>query len=71
MTLIQDPSAIRAIAKNAKRVAVLGIKTEDAASQPAFYVPQSLAQQGVDILAPESVAARYDGRAGIETMIAE
>jgi len=50
MTLIQDPSAIRAIAKNAKRVAVLGIKTEDAASQPAFYVAQSLAQQGVEIV---------------------
>lgn len=50
MTLIQDAAAIRAIAKNAKRVAVLGIKTEDAASQPAFYVPQTLAQQGVTIV---------------------
>ncbi len=50
MTLIQDSAAIRAIAKNAKRVAVLGIKTEDASSQPAFYVPQTLALHGVTIV---------------------
>lgn len=50
MTHIQDPEAIRTIAKRAKRVAVLGIKTEDAATQPAFYVPQTLARLGVSIV---------------------
>ena len=50
MTLIQDDDAIRRIAKQAKRVAVLGIKTEDAAGQPAFYVPQTLARLGVSIV---------------------
>jgi predicted CoA-binding protein len=50
MTLIQDDDAILRIAKQAKRVAVLGIKTEDAAGQPAFYVPQTLARLGVSIV---------------------
>ncbi|EFN56126.1 hypothetical protein CHLNCDRAFT_14107, partial [Chlorella variabilis] len=34
----------------AKRVAVLGIKTEAQASQPAFFVPEYLQSVGVDIV---------------------
>ena len=50
MTHIEDPETIHHIAKSATRVAVLGIKTEEASSQPAFYVPSALAARGVTIL---------------------
>lgn len=38
------------IAISAKRVAVLGIKTEAQASQPAFFVPEYLQSVGVEII---------------------
>lgn len=34
----------------ARRIAVLGIKTEQQASMPAFYVPHYLAQAGFEII---------------------
>ena len=37
------------LAGAARRVAVVGIKTADKASQPAYFVPQYLQQQGVKI----------------------
>ena len=37
------------LAGSAQRVAVIGIKTADKASQPAHFVPQYLQQQGVKI----------------------
>ena len=38
------------IAAKAKKVAVLGIKTESQAGQPAYYVPEYLHSRGVDII---------------------
>ncbi len=48
--IVTDPEAIRRIAGRARRVAVLGIKTEKQALQPAFYVPEHLASAGVEIV---------------------
>jgi len=48
--LIQDDAGIRAVVQASKRVAVLGIKTEQQSDQPAFYVPEYLAQAGVDVV---------------------
>lgn len=48
--VITDGASIAAIAKGAKRVAVLGIKTEQQAGQPAFYVPEYLQQAGVEVI---------------------
>ena len=44
------PAATPQIAATAKTVAVLGIKTESQASQPAFYVPEYLQSVGVKII---------------------
>jgi predicted CoA-binding protein len=41
---------IRQILAQTKRIAVLGIKTEAQAGQPAFYVPQYLIEAGLDIV---------------------
>ena len=38
------------VAREAKRVAVLGIKTERQSSQPAFYVPEYLHDAGVEVV---------------------
>ena len=38
------------IAGQAKSVAVMGIKTKDKASQPAYFVPEALARRGVDVI---------------------
>jgi uncharacterized protein len=48
--VITDSAGILAIAKGARRVAVLGIKTEQQAGQPAFYVPEYLHQAGVEVI---------------------
>lgn len=48
--IVTDPARIVQIARSAKRVAVLGIKTEAQSTQPAFYVPHYLAQAGVEIV---------------------
>jgi predicted CoA-binding protein len=40
--LLEDTADIRELILRTKRVAVLGIKTEKQASQPAFYVPEYL-----------------------------
>jgi hypothetical protein len=44
------PEEIAEIVRRSKRIAVLGIKTEKQQGQPAFYVPQYLAQAGLDIV---------------------
>jgi len=41
---------IAALLRGVRRVAVLGIKTEEQASQPAFYVARYLADAGVEIV---------------------
>jgi uncharacterized protein len=48
--LIETGAGIRELLAETKRIAVLGIKTEAASSQPAFYVPQYLAAAGLEII---------------------
>jgi hypothetical protein len=48
--LVTDDATILDIAASAHRVAVLGIKPESHADQPAFYVPKYLADQGVEVI---------------------
>jgi len=45
-----DEQRLVGLLRSARRVAVLGIKTEAARGQPAFYVPQALQQMGLEIL---------------------
>ena len=48
--LIEDEEGIRKLLASTRRVAVLGIKTEDQSEQPAFYVPQYLASAGLEVV---------------------
>ena len=49
--IVRDAAEIRRIALEAKRVAVLGIKPESKADQPAHYVAAYLAEQpGVEVI---------------------
>lgn len=48
--LIEDEAKVAELVRSAKRVAVLGIKTEAQAGQPAFYVPKYLADAGVEVV---------------------
>ncbi len=48
--LITDDDATVEIARRARRVAVLGIKPESRASQPAHYVPKYLSEQNVEVV---------------------
>jgi uncharacterized protein len=48
--LIEDADEIRAIALAAKRIAVLGIKTEAQRGQPAFYVAEYLVRAGIEVV---------------------
>ncbi|MCA1829642.1 MAG: CoA-binding protein [Myxococcales bacterium] len=45
-----DEERLLALLRAARRVAVLGIKTEMARGQPAYYVPQALQQMGLEIV---------------------
>jgi uncharacterized protein len=48
--LIRDEAGLAELLARTKRVAVLGIKTEAQAGQPAFDVPRYLAQAGLDVV---------------------
>ena len=48
--LLDTPEQIDALLAATRRVAVLGIKTEAQADQPAFYVPRYLADAGLDVV---------------------
>ena len=48
--LLEDDAAIAALLRRTRRVAVLGIKTEEQAHQPAFYVPRYLVDAGIEII---------------------
>jgi uncharacterized protein len=50
VNLVEDSRRIGEILRTASRVAVLGIKTEQQAGQPAFYVPQYLKRAGYDVV---------------------
>jgi hypothetical protein len=45
-----DRAAVAALVRSWRRVAVLGMKTEEQSDQPAFYVPAYLAAQGIEIV---------------------
>ena len=48
--LVEDEAGVERVVQSARRVAVLGIKTEQQSGQPAFYVPDYLAKAGVDVV---------------------
>jgi predicted CoA-binding protein len=48
--LIESPSDLRDLILKTQRIAVLGIKTEAQADQPAFYVPKYLVTAGCDVI---------------------
>lgn len=48
--LLERDEEIRDLIASVHRVAVLGIKTEQQASQPAFYVPLYLHRAGFDVI---------------------
>jgi hypothetical protein len=48
--IIDDNRAIKDLLANTKRIAVLGIKTEAQAGQPAFYVAQYMKRAGFEIV---------------------
>jgi predicted CoA-binding protein len=48
--LIEDRAQIRELVRQSRRIAVLGIKTERQASQPAFYVPEYLHTAGLEVI---------------------
>lgn len=48
--LVDDEAGIAEILRETKRIAVLGIKTESQAGQPAFYVPRYLQQAGFEVV---------------------
>ncbi|WP_342380183.1 CoA-binding protein [Myxococcus stipitatus] len=48
--LIKDEEGVARVVKSARRVAVLGMKTEQQSGQAAFYVPDYLASAGVDVV---------------------
>ncbi|HEV8342094.1 MAG TPA: CoA-binding protein [Candidatus Binatia bacterium] len=48
--LIDDREKIRDLILRTRRIAVLGIKTEKQATQPAFYVPKYLDSAGFEVI---------------------
>jgi predicted CoA-binding protein len=48
--LISDQARIRELLAGTRTIAVLGIKTEAQATQPAFYVPRYLASVGFEVI---------------------
>ena len=50
MNVIHDTNTIQEIIRGTKTIAVLGIKPESHADQPAHYVPAHMANAGYDII---------------------
>ena len=48
--LVEDSEGIREMLAGTRRIAVLGIKTEEQSYQPAFYVPKYLSSAGFEII---------------------
>ena len=48
--LIDSDAGIAKLLKDTHRIAVLGIKTEGQAGQPAYYVPEAVQQLGYEII---------------------
>jgi uncharacterized protein len=47
--LVESADGIAAILRGTKRIAVLGMKTEEQAGQPAFYVPEYMIEAGHEV----------------------
>lgn len=47
--LVETSAGIAAILKGTKRIAVLGMKTEEQSGQPAFYVPEYMIESGHEV----------------------
>lgn len=50
MAILTDETSIAQLVKSARRVAVLGIKTEAQSAQPAFYVAEALQKRGLSVV---------------------
>lgn len=48
--IIDDEAGIAQLVKNSRRIAVLGIKTEEQDEQPAYYVPAYLVSAGLEVV---------------------
>jgi len=48
--IIETDDGIRELLSDTKRIAVIGIKTEEKSSQPAFYVAQYLKNAGFEVI---------------------
>lgn len=48
--ILTDRARIKELLRQTKRIAVLGIKTEAQAYQPAFYVPAYLVEAGFEVV---------------------
>lgn len=48
--ILTTDDQVRALLSETKRIAVLGIKPESHATQPAFYVPKYMADKGFEIV---------------------
>jgi predicted CoA-binding protein len=48
--LIEDSQGVAELLRGSRRVAVLGMRTEEHASRPAFYVPQALRSMGLEVV---------------------
>ena len=48
--IIETGDEIKTLLENTKRIAVLGIKTEEQSFQPAYYVPEYLSRAGFEIV---------------------
>ncbi len=48
--LLETSDQIRSLLGRTRRIAVLGIKTEQQAGKPAFYVPQYVARAGYEVI---------------------
>lgn len=50
LLISENEAEVAALLRSTRRVAVLGIKTEAQAGQPAFYVARYLAEAGVEVV---------------------
>lgn len=48
--LVEDSAGMGEVLRDARRVAILGIKTEKQSGQPAFYVPEYLQRAGYELV---------------------
>jgi predicted CoA-binding protein len=47
---VETDDGIRALLAKTRRIAVLGIKTEEQSNQPSYYVPEYLSRAGLEVV---------------------